>query len=178
MKRVVVIGTSGGGKTTLAQEIAVRLKLPHTELDSLHHEPGWQEAELDVFRARVDVVTSGVVWVVDGNYSKVRDLVWPRADTLIWLDYPPHVFLPRLFWRTVKRIVTRENLWGTGNRETFQAQFLSRDSLFVWAWNSSKRRKTTYPHAFAQPEHAHLTIHHFTSPRQTREFMSKLDAQS
>ena len=178
MKRVVVTGTSGSGKTTLARDIAARLNLPHTELDTFQHEPNWQEAPREVFRARVDAVTSGDGWVVDGNYSKARDLVWPRADTLIWLDYPPRIFMWRLFWRTLKRIVTREDLWGTGNRETFRKQFLTRESLFVWAWNSSKRRKTTYPQAFALPEHAHLTIHHFTSPRQTQDFLETLKGDS
>jgi len=87
-QRISVVGTSGSGKTTLARQIFQSIDIPHIELDALHHEPNWTEAPIDVFRKRVEQSLSGNSWVVDGNYSKVRDIVWSRADTVIWLDYP------------------------------------------------------------------------------------------
>jgi adenylate kinase family enzyme len=88
MQRISVIGATGSGKTTVARRTAEALGVPHIELDALHWEPDWEEAPLEVFRERVSDAIQGERWVVDGNYSKVRDMVWGRADTVLWLDYP------------------------------------------------------------------------------------------
>jgi adenylate kinase family enzyme len=77
----VVIGATGSGKSTLAERLAARLGGAYVELDALHWEPHWTEAAPDVFRERVERATAGARWVVAGNYGRVRDLVWPRADT-------------------------------------------------------------------------------------------------
>ena len=130
-RRISVVGTSGSGKTTLARQISQRLAIPHVELDALHHEPDWQEAPIDVFRKRVEQSLSSDSWVVDGNYSKVRDIVWSRADTVVWLDYSLPVIMTRLLRRTWRRVVAQEELW-SGNRETWRQTF-SRDSILLWA---------------------------------------------
>jgi adenylate kinase family enzyme len=114
MRRIVVVGTTGSGKTTLAAAIAARLGIPHIELDALHWEANWTEAPTDVLRDRITRALSGAAWVVDGNYGKVRDLFWSRADTVVWLDYSLPVILWQLAGRTLKRVVTREELW-SGN---------------------------------------------------------------
>lgn len=123
MKRIVVVGTTGTGKTTMAQRLADRLRLPHVELDALHWGPNWTEAPREIFRARVTGALHGDAWVVDGNYGKVRDLVWSRADTVIWLDYPLWLILWRLASRTTRRVIARETLWN-GNRETLRGAFV------------------------------------------------------
>ena len=86
-RRIAVVGTSGSGKTTLAHRLAERLGIPHVELDALHWGPNWTPVAADLFRERVAQALSGEAWVVDGNYSRVRDIIWTRADTLVWLDY-------------------------------------------------------------------------------------------
>lgn len=171
MKRVVIVGTTGCGKSTLAGQLATLLKVPHVDLDALHWEPGWQEAPIDIFRERICNALAADGWVVGGNYGKARDLIWPRADTLVWLDYPLWLSLWRLFWRTVRRIITQEDLWGTGNRETWRIQFFSRDSLFVWAIQSHPRHRHTYPQLLAQPEYTHLRVFRFRWPSQTRQWL-------
>jgi adenylate kinase family enzyme len=140
-------------------------------LDALHWEPNWTEAPLDVFRQRVTDALSAEAWVVDGNYSKVRDIVWGRTDTLVWLDYPLTVCLYRLLRRTLRRATTRELLWGT-NRESWQQAFFSRDSLFVWAFTSHRRRKRTFPAALRRPEYAHLRVVRLRSPRAARRWLA------
>lgn len=95
MTRYVVVGTSGSGKTTLARQIALRLEIPHIELDALHWQPGWVGATPEAMRKRVETAIAAPAWVLDGNYSKVRDVVWQRATHLIWLDYS----FPLVFWR-------------------------------------------------------------------------------
>src|SRR5215813_3241988 len=94
-QRIMIIGTTGSGKTTLASQLAKRLALSQVELDALYWNPQWTPASPEVFRERVSAALSGERWVVDGNYQLVRDLIWQRADTLIWLDYP----LPLALWR-------------------------------------------------------------------------------
>lgn len=172
-RRIVVVGTTGVGKTSLAKRLARHLGFPHIELDALNWGPGWVAVPLETFRARVAQALAGQSWVVDGDYGRVRDLVWSRADTVIWLDYALPVILGRLFWRTLKRILTREELWG-GNRETFRGEFLSRESLFLWALRTYGRRKREYPALFRRPEYAHLTLIHLRSPRQTRRWLREM----
>ena len=130
--RIVVVGVTGSGKTTTAIRLARILEIPHVELDSLHWQPNWVMAEKETFRQLVDQALSGPGWVTDGNYSKARDLIWGRATTIVWLDYALPVILGQLIWRTLKRVITRVELWN-GNRETLRGAFFSKDSLFLWA---------------------------------------------
>jgi hypothetical protein len=87
-KRIVVVGTTSSGKSTLAERLANKLEHDFIELDALHWEPGWKDAPLDVFRERVETATRARAWVVAGNYSSARDIVWSRAEAVVWLDYP------------------------------------------------------------------------------------------
>ncbi len=104
---------------------------------------------------------------MDGNYSRVRDIIWDRADTVVWLDFPLVVIMGRLLWRTLSRIVTREDLWH-GNRESARMTFCSRDSILLWALTTYRRRRRGYHALFTQPVHAHLCIIHLRSPQATR----------
>lgn len=136
-RRIAVYGPSGSGKSTLARALSGRLELPHIELDALYHLPDWGAPPLEEFRAKVTAVLDTQVegWVVDGNYSGVRDLVLPRTETAIWLQLPFWRVYPRLAKRTMRRAWTRELLWGT-NREHWR-DVLGRQSMLVWgitAW--------------------------------------------
>ena len=134
MRRVSVVGTTGAGKTTFAKELARRLDCPHVELDALHWEPGWVEVPDEVMRGRVETACTGEAWVVDGNYKCVRDLVWCRADTVVWLDFGLPVVLWRSVSRTVRRVFRNEPCCN-GNRETLRKVFSS--SLTISARSTS-----------------------------------------
>ena len=118
-RRFVVIGTAGSGKTNFARALARRLGVPHGEQDAWNHEASWRAAPPERFRERVAAFNAQNAWVLDGNSSKTRDLSWGRADALIWLDYSAGVVYPRLLMRTLRRVLTREELWN-GNRETWR----------------------------------------------------------
>jgi adenylate kinase family enzyme len=173
-QRIAVIGTACSGKTTLAAHLAQKLGVRHIELDALNWQPNWTQTPTDVFRARVADALNTDTWVVDGNYCKVRDIVWTRADTIIWLDYPLPVILVRLFRRTVRRVVTREELWN-GNRETLRGTLLSRDSLLLWALKTYRRRRRETPMWLARPEHQHLMLIHLTSPRAADRWLAQIE---
>ena len=172
-QRIVVVGTTGSGKTTVARQLAQRLGYPHVELDALYWGPNWAEAPLDVFRERIVQALSANAWIADGNYGKVRDIVWGRADTLVWLDYRLPIILWQLARRAFQRILARKDLWN-GNRETFRGQFLSRDSLFLYALSSHSRHRREYAAMLASSEYAHLALVHLRSPQETHEWLLDL----
>lgn len=174
-QRISVVGTSGSGKTTLACQISQRLTIPHVELDALHWKPNWTEVPTAAFRERVAQVLIDNKWVVDGNYSQVRDIVWSRADTVVWLDYSLSVIMGRLLWRTFRRSVMQEELWN-GNRETLQKALFSRDSILLWALQTYRQRRREYPVLLNQPEYSHLLVVHLRSPQATRNWLSSLKA--
>ena len=103
MRRVVIMGETSAGKTTFSRALARRLDVPVIELDALFWGPKWTKSDPETFRARVAEHIAGDAWVADGNYSATRDLVWSRADTLVWLDLSFRVLLWRLFLRTNRR---------------------------------------------------------------------------
>jgi len=145
MRRVVVIGTTGSGKSRLADRLGERTGLRVIELDALNWGPGWQPAPLELLRHRVERETRDGDWIVVGNYDSVRDLTWRAADTLVWLDLPFRLVIWRLFWRTLRRSVTKENLWGSGNTESLFRSFFTRQSILLYAVKTHRRNR----HRFA-----------------------------
>ena len=135
VQRVSVVGNSGSGKTTLARALGRAMGVPHLELDGVFHQPNWEPLDRDEFRRRVGEFVAGDRWVVDGNYSSVRDLIWGRADTVVWLDLPRSRVMRQLLWRTIRRGVLRMELWN-GNREQLTNLFKAdpQESIVAWAW--------------------------------------------
>jgi len=161
MNRVNVIGTSSSGKTTLAIGLAERLGVPYIELDALHWEPNWTEAPNAVMRERVRSAIDGEAWVVDGNYStRLGSLVLGQADQVVWLDLPLWTTFPRVLRRTLRRVRTREVIWGT-NRESFRSAFLSRDSILLYSLRAHRRFRRSREQLLAGYPHVRL--------RSTRE---------
>lgn len=157
MRRVAIIATASGcGKTTFGRALAARLGVPFHELDAVHWRPGWREARPDELRRRVEPIVGGDAWVIDGSYrGKLGDLVLETADTVVWLDLPRRVWLPRLVRRTLRRVILREELWN-GNRESLRNALVGRDSLFGYALRTAPRRRQRYPRELAQYRVARL----------------------
>jgi adenylate kinase family enzyme len=175
--RVVVIGTTGSGKTSLARRIAAVIDARHVELDALFHGPGWTPAPDDVFRARIEDAMAAPRWVLDGSYRRLTaDLVWPRAGVILWLDYP----FPRVMWRLLRRTLVRglrrQELWN-GNRESLRAQFLTNDSLFVWARKSHWRHRTEYPEHF-RAQGVQDRVVRLRSPAQAERWLADLRSRA
>ncbi len=173
LSRVVVIGTSGSGKTTMAKDISEILGVTHVEFDAYRHGPNWTETPDDIFRGQLAEALSADRWVADGNYSVARGVVWPRATAIVWLDLPFPVVFWRLFWRTMKRGIFRVELWN-GNRENLWEHFISKDSLFLWAINTHWKRRKSLALEFAKPEHSHLRVVHLRSPRMARRWLKSV----
>lgn len=175
MRRVSVVGNSGSGKTTLARELADRLGVPYVELDAIFHQPGWQQLPKDQFRERVSELVARPGWVVDGNYSSVRDLVLRRADTVLWLDPPRRRVMRQIIWRTTSRAVLRRELWN-GNRERIANLFrLDPDqSVISWAWVKHTHYRQTYRALSADPELGHLRFVRLESRTDIRRLLEQV----
>ena len=176
-QRIVVVGTTCAGKTTLAHTLGEKLHVPHVELDALYWGPEWTPTPDETFRSAIAEALSREAWTTDGNYSRARDIVWGRADTLIWLDYAFPVIMGRLITRTLRRVITREVLWND-NHETWRAAFFSRNSLFLWAIQTHARRRRNTLQRLQDPAYQHLTVIRLRSPRTTRAWLEQFTQQS
>lgn len=150
VRRLVIRGSSGAGKSTLAAELARRYGLVHIELDALYHGPNWTPATPVELLARVTaLLDDGRGWVVDGNFSSELGLiVFDRAELVVWLDLPLAIKMVRLSRRTMRRWVTREELWN-GNRESLKDIFGGPKSLFAWAVRMHFRHRREWPEQLA-----------------------------
>ena len=177
MRRVSVIGCSGSGKTTAARAIADRLGLRYLELDSLFHQPDWKPRPDDEFRAEVTEFARAKHWVIDGNYTShgVADVVWPVADTIVWVDPPRRTVMWRVIRRTLRRVITRQELWN-GNREPWSNLWNPRPekNIIVWAWTRFHPTRQRYEDALSGGVWDHLDVHRLRSERETEEFLARL----
>lgn len=176
MKRVNVCGTSGSGKSILSRRLADILGARYVELDAFQHLPRWQVRALDEFRALVSDAILADSWVIDGNYKKVRDLVWPLADTIVFLDYPLPIILSRLTWRTFRRGLFREELW-QGNRESIWRHFfVPKDSLYWWVLSTYRRRRAEAHVAMTEQLAAGKNYLLFRHPREADAWLRTIES--
>jgi adenylate kinase family enzyme len=171
--KIVVVGTSGSGKSTLAHLLSEKLHINHIELDAIHWQKNWRPAPLKEFRKRVQKELKAKSWVADGNYSDVRDLVWPQASILIWLDYPFYFVFWRAFARSIRLIFTHQPLCGE-NYESFRRLFFSRESILFWVIQTYNKRKREIPLLLKRKEHRHLKVVHLRTHRDLVHFLDKV----
>ncbi len=177
MQRVVVVGNSGSGKTTLARELAERLDLTHIELDSLFHQPGWTPRDPEEFQAdlldRMERADNG--WTICGNYKSVTwSLTMPSADTIIWLDLPKSLVMRRVTKRTLRRALTREELWN-GNREplTNFYRWAPEENIVRWSWTMHDSYRQRYLTAIADGSWDHAAVHQLSSADAVSRFLDE-----
>jgi len=174
-KRILVIGRTGSGKTTLARAIAAALQVPHVELDSLFFGPNFSTVPEPVLRERVAAAIEEDRWVTDGNKRAVRDLVWPRADTIIWLDFPAAVTLWRLGRRSMRRTASlRTEAAKTGNTKDLPKQVLAGAKAVLTALRSHTGQRKEFPQMFAAPENQHLAVVRLRSPRALQRWCDRV----
>ena len=166
-----MIGISGAGKSTLARRLALLQGAAPIELDALYWGPHWTRRPLAAFRRDVEAAVQPDRWTVDGNYRTVRDLVWPRATCVVWLN----LSLPRVFWhvlrRTLQRARTRQVLW-SGNREDWRRAFCSRESILWWVLTMYRRRQREFA-ALKQAADAGPVWIELRTPRQVQAWLRR-----
>ena len=169
MQRVLVSGISGAGKSTLARRIAELRDLPYTELDALHHGPGWvrrPEFERDAVK-----LAAHDRWITEDQYHTfIGDLLWQRADSVVWLDLPRRVVMWRVTTRTLARLLLRRRLFN-GNRERWR-DLVDPGHPVRWSWSQhGPRRERTAELARA---HGHVHVVRLRTTREVRAWLHAL----
>ncbi len=131
--RIAIVGSSGSGKSTLARRVSERLGIPQVEIDAYHHLSNWEPnpSFLDDLAGALDQPS----WVCDGNYRQAEALTRGQADVIVVFDLPRRIVMRRVIVRTVRRAITREELWN-GNREPL-TNFYRWDpekNVIRWSW--------------------------------------------
>lgn len=171
MKRIVVTGASGAGKSTVSRALARQLGAQWIELDAIHWGPDWTPLDHDTLWSRVDQATRAPAWIIDGSYQALWPLTWGRADTLIWLDLSLPRVMQQVLKRTLKRVFTRERLWA-GNQERFRQTLMTRESVIWWAATTWRERRESVQQALAGPDYTHLQVIRLTSRQEVQRFLS------
>lgn len=177
MRKVSVVGSSGSGKSTVARRLATALDAPYVELDALHWGRNWTAASAEELRQSVAAATSGETWVVDGNYqAKIGTLVQDRADTVVWVNPPRWRSMGQVVRRTLRRVVTRQELWN-GNRESARGlRFWSgEESVLWWAWTSYATVRDRYEAAMADAATTGVVWHRLRSRRDIERLLASVD---
>jgi adenylate kinase family enzyme len=171
MRRILVYGVTGAGKSTLARRIGARLGLPYHAMDDLTWEPGWVPVSEAEQRERVRKVCAGDAWVLDAAYAIWTDLVLDRVDLIVGLDLPRRRSLGRLLRRSVLNIVLRRPTCN-GNRETFRQTFLDRESLLLFHFQSFPRKRARMRRWQADPAMPETVL--LRSPAEVERWLASL----
>ncbi|MCK9485881.1 MAG: adenylate kinase [Dehalococcoidia bacterium] len=180
-RRVVVVGTTSSGKSTLGARLSKTLGVPFVELDALNWEPNWHSvAEHDPaeFERRIREATEGDGWVVAGSYSKFSERTfWPRLETVVWLDLPLRLVLWRVVTRSWRRWRTKELLWGTNTENLWtHLKLWSPDSLIYWAVTTHRVKRRRYLAQMTDPAWAHIRYIRLTTPAEVEAFARAVEA--
>jgi adenylate kinase family enzyme len=173
-KRILIAGITGSGKTTLARRLAALRGLPHVELDALFHGPGWTPR--DTFLDDVRAFAETEHWVTEWQYSGqgTDPILTPRAELVIWLDYPYSLARARLLRRTLSRSLLRTELWN-GNREKPIWAILRQDpEQNILRWQTLTRRKWDERMPAIRVAYPRLTVLRFRHPRETERWLRSL----
>ncbi|HXA37692.1 MAG TPA: AAA family ATPase [Phenylobacterium sp.] len=178
--RLVVVGTSGSGKTTMAKALSRALGLPQVELDALNWQPGWRALSIDdpdEFFRRVAAAAAAEAWVMDGNYTKAREAHWSRATAFVWMDTARWVVMRQVVWRSFNRAVTKRELWpGSGNRELF-GKWLEKEHPIRWAWDTWLSNRARYEQWFVGGMFEGRPVHRVTNSREAKLLIERLTAE-
>ena len=175
LTRVVVVGTSCSGKTTFSRRLASTLGTHCVELDSLYWGPGWTRRP--DFLQEVLAAAQQPGWVIDGNYSGVRDVIWRRCTAIVWLDYSFTRVFSRALRRTVRRVVTGERLY-SGNRETVSNALFDVEAPLWLVVRTHAKRRREYPELFRRSEYGHATVIHLRAPAAAETFLVEASARA
>ena len=170
MKRILVIGTSGAGKSTLARRVAESLELPFIASDHFYWESGWKAASAKRVHQQLTEVVHREAWVLDGNFDNERELVWRRADCIIWLDYSWLTICSRVVFRNFLWVLTRQPTW-SGNRMTPQRAL----SGLRHAVKSYRIKRRNYPQWLA--ELSGVPSYRFCTSREAEAWLQSLNQQ-
>jgi adenylate kinase family enzyme len=166
MRRILVIGNSGGGKSTLARKLGEKLGLPVIHLDVLFWKPGWVESEREDYLDRVMAALAAPGWICDGQFTSSFHLRMPLADTIVWIDQPRALCLFRAIWRAVTYRRGGRPDMAEGCREKIDFDFYR----YIWTFD---REKAPEIEGALAAHGAHARVVRLKSDREIADFLSQ-----
>jgi adenylate kinase family enzyme len=178
--RLVVVGCSGSGKTTMGRALSQALGVPRIELDAINWQPGWRDIsqhDPDEFFRRIAEAAAGEAWVMDGNYTKAREAHWSRATAFVWMDTPRPRVMRQVIWRSFNRAVSKKELWpGTGNKEQFR-RWVDKGHPIRWAWDTWAMVHDRYAAWFADGTYEGRPVYRVRNRAEGRRLVARLAAE-
>ena len=170
-ERVLVAGVTGSGKTTLAGRIGGVWDLRHVEIDALFHGPDWTPRPefLDDVRA----LAAEERWVTEWQYTSkgTDEILPPRAQLVLWLDYPYRVVRSRLLRRTLGRSIRRTRLWNGNVEKPIWRMFTGDPEENILRWQTNTLHKWTERMPGVNERFPHLTVVRLRHPRETERWL-------
>ena len=167
MERVMIIGSGGSGKTTLARQLGEKTGLPVVHLDNIWWSPGnWKHLEREAFDALLARELEKPRWILDGNYDRTLEPRLEKCDTVIYLDFPRLVAFTGWLGRVIKNWGHAREDMAPGCAEWFDPE------MAKWVWDFNKRNRARYHELLSRLEGK--TVHIFTTRRQVRTFLNAL----
>ena len=170
-KYISIVGSTCSGKTTLAKHLSKILNIPHIELDAIYWGPNWKPKPFPEFREIVKEISVADSWIIEGNYITVQDIVFSKAELVIWLNYTFPMVFYRALSRTVKRMITQEELFSE-NKERFFEQFFTKDSLLYWIIKTYKKKKDNMRFIFDHDLYSNTEKIELTKTKQIQNFIN------
>jgi adenylate kinase family enzyme len=168
-EKIIILGSSCSGKTTLAKRLAKINHAKPIDLDDLNWLPGWKSRPTDEMIAKLENEIWGEKkWIISGNYRGTHAFTMPKATCVIWLDFRLRLVLWRMLKRTLQRIVTQEEICN-GNRETIYGTFFDKENLFSYTIHTYAKRKEQFSNL--GDVYPHLEIYRITSPKKLEKFV-------
>ncbi|WP_258308184.1 adenylate kinase [Streptomyces sp. NWU339] len=171
VKKIALFGPPASGKTTIAKKLSDSLGLPHTDLDEILF-TGDGTLPLDEFRIEADRITRGASWVVEGNYSKLADVVWHRAEVLVWLDLPLLLVVRRIVYRSLRQLAGLDTS-AQARRLTWNRAFFGRRSLLRTAIRKYRNNRPRYAQQVAETAALGVHVVRLRSGRQANAWLTR-----
>ncbi len=168
MRKIVLIGSGGAGKSTLARQLGEELKIDVYHLDALFWKPNWVSVPKDDQRKIQNKLVEKEEWIIDGNYGGTMEIRLNAADTIIFLDIQRTICVYRAFKRILQyRNKTRPDM-GEGCKERFDLNFLK------WIWNYPKTKRPEILKKLNQISKDQRVII-LKSPKEVKQFLKKVE---
>ena len=168
--KINIVGISGSGKSTFAKKIADKLHHPYIELDSIYWRSDWKHNP-NFLTDLNSSLSANSSYVLDGNYASSDHLKWKGIDLVIWLDYSFHLSFYRCLTRTIKRLITKECLWGS-NKETIY-NILGKNSILYFMVTHYYKNKKKFENDMVN--HSNITFIRLRTPKEAEAFLQSLN---
>lgn len=160
----MIIGPGNAGKSTLAVEIGKILHLPVYHLDKYFWEPNWEQKDMDVWHSHHAALIRKPLWVIDGDFSKLYDERAERADTIIFLNFPLRILIPRFLRRVYKYRGSSRPDMTEGNIESVNLEYLR------WLYRYDRKKRLDLISKYKDSKQTLVLI----NPSEVKSFLKSL----